>query len=122
MNSIIKKYVLFFLLIISSGLTFGGPLRFVPQTLVQPNGDTVKCFASGDEFYHWLHDKDGYTITLNPVTKYWVYANKKGYDLIATDLIVGKSDPKKAKLKKWLLPGWEKIKDRYNRAGKKIYK
>ncbi|MEW5843529.1 MAG: hypothetical protein AB1775_09740 [Bacteroidota bacterium] len=118
MNTNNIKYVLFFLLFMLSATSFCGPLRFAPQKLVQPNGDTVKCFASGDEYYHWLHDKDGYTITLNTVTKYWVYADKKGDDLVATNLIVGKSDPKKAKLKKWLLPSWDKIKERYNRVQK----
>jgi hypothetical protein len=116
MNTKKIKWIFIAVFILFSNISFCGPLRFVKQTLVQPNGDTVKCFASGDEFYHWLHDKDGYTITLNLVTKYWVYANKKGDDLVATDLIVNKSDPKKAKLKKWLLPSWDKIKARYNRV------
>lgn len=50
------------------------PLRNIPQTLVQPNGDTVRCFATGDEFYHRLHDANGYTIVLSPTSGYWVYA------------------------------------------------
>jgi hypothetical protein len=115
-----RKNILLLIVIFLWGVTtFGGPLRFVPQTFIQPNGDTLKCFASGDEFYHWLHDKDGYTITFNPGTKYWVYADKKGDDLIPTDLIAGKSDPVKAKLKKWLLPNWNSIKDRYIKRSKK---
>ncbi|MCK5572062.1 MAG: hypothetical protein KAJ12_04850, partial [Bacteroidetes bacterium] len=50
-------------------LTFGflqvasaAPLSFVPQKLIQPDGSVLHCFASGDEFYNWLHDKDGFTI------------------------------------------------------------
>lgn len=23
---------------------------------------SITLYASGDEFYHWVHDKDGYTI------------------------------------------------------------
>lgn len=101
------------ILFLITGVTYSGPLRFVKQKYVQPNGDTLNCFASGDEFYHWLHDKDGYTITFNPKTKYWVYADKKGDDLIPTNLVAGKSDPAKAKLKKWLLPNWNSIKNNY---------
>lgn len=44
------------------------PLFNVPTTLVQPNGDTLHCFVSGDEYYHRLHDADGYTIVQNQQT------------------------------------------------------
>jgi len=77
---------------------YSGPLRYVPQTLIQPNGDTVHCYASGDEYYHWLHDTLGYTITLNLKTKFWLYADKKGDELVPTDYIVGKCNPVKTKL------------------------
>jgi hypothetical protein len=114
-----KQNILLLIAILAlSGILYCAPLRFVPQKFVQPNGDTLKCFASGDEFYHWLHDKDGYTITFNPETKYWVYADKKGDDLIPTDLVPGKSDPVKAKLKKWLLPNWNSIKNNYIKRAK----
>lgn len=113
---------IFIILLLFAGINYCGPLRFVPQKFVQPNGDTLKCFASGDEFYHWLHDKDGYTITYNPKTKYWVYANKKGDDLIPTDLIPGKDDPAKARIAKWLLPNWESIKKNYIRLKKALGK
>jgi hypothetical protein len=51
-------------------------LRNVPLLLVQPDGTEFTCFASGDEFYNWLHDKNGYTIVRNPTTGYYVYASK----------------------------------------------
>ena len=87
-------------------------LEYVPQTLIQPSGDTIHCFASGDEFYHWLHDKDGYTIVLNPATNFWVYATKSGDTLAPTVNIVGQTDPSTIQLSKWLKISPEKIKQR----------
>jgi M6 family metalloprotease-like protein len=96
--------ILLFLILLSPALLSGGPLRFIPQKLIQPNGDTVKCFASGNEHYHWLHDKNGYTIVFNTVTKYWVYAEKKGAELVPSDLIAGKDNPSGLTVEKWLKP------------------
>ncbi|MBP5644854.1 MAG: hypothetical protein J6W95_02875, partial [Bacteroidales bacterium] len=48
-------------------------LKDVPITEVQPNGDTIHFFATGDECYHRYHDAAGYTLLLSP-SGYWVYA------------------------------------------------
>lgn len=74
------------------------PLKFVPQTFVQPNGDTVYVYASGDEFYNWLHDQDNYTIIQDSTSGYLVYAAVENDQLIPTSNIVGKTDPKAARL------------------------
>ena len=59
----------------------GAYLRSVPVTLVQPSGEKLEAFASGDEFYNWLHDEDGFTIIKDPETGAFVYAIKQGGDL-----------------------------------------
>lgn len=68
-------------------------LRNVPQKLIQPNGDVINCFATGDEFYHWLHDKDGFTIVQNPQTGYFCYAELSKEELIASQYVVGEVSP-----------------------------
>lgn len=68
-------------------------LKNVPQTLVQPNGDTLRCFASGDEFHNWLHDAEGYTIVRSSETGYYVYADKIGGEIAATDFVAGQVNP-----------------------------
>lgn len=68
-------------------------LKDVPMTLLQPNGDTLRCFASGDEFFNYLHDADGYTIIQHPETGYYVYAEKRDGKLVATDFVAGKVRP-----------------------------
>jgi M6 family metalloprotease-like protein len=68
-------------------------LKNVPKTLTQPDGTVLHCFASGDEFFNYLHDANGYTIIQHPVTGYYVYADKQDGKLVATDFIAGKYDP-----------------------------
>src|SRR5574344_2117479 len=68
-------------------------LKNIPQTILQPNGDTLRCFATGDEFYHWLHDADGYTIILNAETGYFVYADKINDILVPTEYVPGRVNP-----------------------------
>lgn len=65
----------------------------VPTTLSQADGSILNCFASGDEFHNWLHDKDGYTIILHPQTGYYVYAQKSGGGLVAGTAVPGRDDP-----------------------------
>ncbi len=76
------------------------PLRFIPQTLIQPDGVTLHVFASGDEFNNRLHDKDEFTIVQDPVTGYYVYAVRTitGIGIGPSPFIVGTSDPVKAGL------------------------
>ncbi|MBE0676543.1 MAG: hypothetical protein IH591_17950, partial [Bacteroidales bacterium] len=81
---------------------FGGPLHFEPQKLKQPDGGILRCYASGDEFYNWLHDTLGYTIVQHPETGFYVYADYSDGNLIPTKLIPGKDDPVESGLEKWL--------------------
>lgn len=87
-----------FLFLINTELS-SAPLKFVPIKLTQPDGTILHVFASGDEFYNWVHDKDNYTILPNPRTGYYVYAEVSEGKLIPTDNIVGKVDPKSTGLK-----------------------
>lgn len=43
-------------------------------TVIQPDGSKLALLASGDEFYNYLHDKNGYTIIQDEDTGYYVYA------------------------------------------------
>ena len=68
-------------------------LRDVPVTVNQPDGTVLNCFASGDEFFNYLHDKDGYTIIQHPQTGYYVYAEVRDGHLAATEFVAGQHDP-----------------------------
>ena len=65
-KNLLASFIL--LILLAAVNTNAAPLRNVPQKITQPNGVTVECFASGDEFYNWLHCENGYTIVQNPET------------------------------------------------------
>lgn len=73
-------------------------LKNVPVTLTQPDGSTLNCFASGDEYYSWLHDQNNYTIVQNHQNGFYVYAEFIDGELAPTPFIAGKADPQKAGL------------------------
>ena len=68
-------------------------LKNIPMTVNQPDGTVLHCFASGDEFFNYLHDENGYTIMRHPQTGYYVYAEKHDGQLVATEFVAGRQDP-----------------------------
>lgn len=79
-------------------------LEYVPQTIEQPDGTVIECFASGDEFYHYFHDADGYVIVRDPRDWAFVYADKVGGKLVPTPCRVGACDPHTLGVAPHLLP------------------
>jgi len=99
-----KLSIILFILITSIQAN-SAPLRFVEITVNQPDGTELQIYASGDEFYNWLHDKDGYTIIQDPATGYYVYAQLVGQQFEPTNLKVGLGEPASINLNKWeMLP------------------
>lgn len=83
------------------------PLEDVPQELVQPDGTVIKAFASDDEFYHWVHDANGYVIVRDSQTGYFVYAAKQDGSIVPTEHVVGEVDPAEAGLTPNVMPSPE---------------
>jgi M6 family metalloprotease-like protein len=73
-------------------LAYAAYLRNVPVHVAQPDGTVLSCLASGDEFYNWLHDQNGYTIVRNSATGFLVYADKVEGRLVPTEFIAGRTD------------------------------
>ena len=67
-----KNY--FFILFILNFIS-AAKLTDIPITLHQPNGDVINCFTSGDEYYHYLHDENKYTIIESKNDGYYYYAD-----------------------------------------------
>lgn len=78
---------------LSSREAYPAYLRNVPVMVVQPGGDTLRCFASGDEFYNWLHDANGYTIMRNTLTGFYEYATLIQGKVVCTGAVAGRADP-----------------------------
>ena len=67
-------------------------LKDIPTEVVQPNGDTLHCYASGDEFFNYLHDKEGYTIIQNK-EGYYMYATYAGEQIVPSQYRAGTVNP-----------------------------
>ena len=91
------RSILYFL--ITSSSIFGAYLKFVPLTITQPDGSQIKCYSSGDEFYNWVHDEEGYTIVRSEEDGFCYYANE---DLTPSIHKVGNSNPASLGIKKWI--------------------
>ncbi|MDR0368111.1 MAG: hypothetical protein LBH82_03095, partial [Bacteroidales bacterium] len=63
-----KRFLLFASIFFLTFTIHGAYLKNVPQTLTQPDGSIIHCFATGDEFHNWLHDSLGYTIIQDATT------------------------------------------------------
>ncbi len=55
---------------------FGAYFRDLETTVRQPDGTKLEIYSSGDEFYNYLHDADGYKIIQGP-DRYYYYAEMK---------------------------------------------
>ena len=93
--------IVLFLLAVATGIA--APLSFVPVRVTQPDGQVLDIFASGDEYYNWLHDSLGYTIVTDPATGFYVYAAPGKNRLLPTPYVAGRDDPATVGLTPWCM-------------------
>ena len=48
----------------------------IPRTITQPDGETFDCFVTGDQYGRRLHDRNDFTIILDPEDGYYYYADR----------------------------------------------
>ena len=97
------------LLAFPTGSAHAAPMDKVPVTVAQPDGTQLYLFASGDEFYNWLHDAQGYTVIQDPASGYYVYADLVNGALVPTQFVVGQADPASKGLRPYLNISSEEI-------------
>lgn len=95
-----KKLLLAFLWVFLPYLLLANYFSFLPYTITQPDGEVINCFVSGDEYFNWLHDKDGYTI-IQSRDGYFYYGEVSGDSVAATSYKVNSVNPADVGLKKW---------------------
>ena len=81
---------------------WAAPFKNLPTRLVQPDGSILDCLASGDEFFNWLHDEEGYTI-MQGADGWYRYAQVVNGQLTVTDQIAGRRGSDRRGLKPWAL-------------------
>ena len=88
-----KKILLFLLILVIYTQTYGALIRNTPVSITQPDGEKINCLASGDEFFNYLHDEDGYTIIQSQIDGYYYYG-EQDYDLVVPSIYrVNSVDP-----------------------------
>jgi len=97
---LMKKITLLAFGLMLSCLIFADNVKNVPQTITQPNGKVLNCLGSGDEFYHRLHDANGYTIVLNPQDGYFYYGIRSGETVVPSKYVAGTVNPASVGLEK----------------------
>jgi len=75
-------------------------INYIPITVKQPDGTELNIFASGDEYYNWLHDKDGFTIKQND-KGWYVFVERSGDELVLTNLIASRDNPNLRNIVPW---------------------
>lgn len=65
-----------------------------------PDGTIIDCYASGDEFFNWLHDEEGYTIIVGE-DGYYYYGIRQGDYVVPTEHRVETVNPAEIGLEPW---------------------
>jgi M6 family metalloprotease-like protein len=89
------------------------PLHFEPVSKSLPDGSVINIFISGDEFFNYLHDSNGFPLGKGD-DGYYYYLIQKGDNFIPTTYRYATEDPYKiAGMKKVTIPSWvpEKAKE-----------
>jgi len=98
-------------LLFPAAASLAAPLSYTPLTVRQSDGETLFLYASGDEFYNWIHDHNGYTVVRDERDGTLVYADELNGHLVPTHLIVGIADPALAGLRTGILHAGELIRE-----------
>ena len=98
-----KRVLLIMVLLLFCVVTYVRAAYFenLPYVIKQPDGKTINCFVSGDEYYNWIHDYNGYTIIQSP-DGYFYYAEQDGDLVRPSKYLVGSVDPASVGLSKWI--------------------
>ena len=86
-----------FLLLINYNLARGIITSNERLSITQPNGQECLIWGSGDDNFSFYHDDNGNIVIMNPITKYYVYADRVGDDLVTTGKIYDIGNWKKYK-------------------------
>ena len=110
-----KKLLLFIAFLLTFAFTIhASPVEKFPVTLTQPDGTEIHCFVSGDEYYNWAHDGDGYTLIRDAQTGFVVYAKLQNDELVSSGYRFESVNPATVGLKPWTIVSADKRKQLRN--------
>jgi M6 family metalloprotease-like protein len=88
----IRKIIFLVSLSLCTGLLVSSPLHFEPTLRLLPDGKQLQLYISGDEFFNYLHDENGFPVREGD-DGYYYYLEQKGDDFFFTDLKAGYDNP-----------------------------
>ncbi len=86
------------MVLLLGALLHGAMLKNIPMTITQPDGTTFECLASGDEYFNYLHDENGYTIIQSQDDGFYYYAAMQNNAPVASAYRVNEVNPASAGL------------------------
>jgi len=92
--------LLFAAILLFAGYTRANYVQNQPYQIIQPDGTVIDCFVSGDEYFNWIHDANGYTIIQAPDGFYYYGITDKGI-VVPSLFKVNSVDAELAGLPKW---------------------
>lgn len=108
-----KKFLLIFYILFSIISTQAAYISFQPHQITQPDGTIIQCFASGDEFFNFIHDENGYSIIQGNKDAWYYYAIKVNEKIIPSAYRVGAVNPQEINtLSPWTMISQEEYKKR----------
>ena len=82
---------------------FAAYLRNMPTTLYQPDGGVIECFVTGDEYFNWAHDENGFTLIQSQSDGFFYYGVMNGDEVVPSEFLVGSIVPSDAGLTPWAI-------------------
>ena len=76
------KRIKYFIIYIFTGVLWTGYFTNVPIEIDLQNGGSLNVFVSGDEYFNYLHDSNGFTIIQSPKDGHYYYATRLGDDVV----------------------------------------
>jgi M6 family metalloprotease-like protein len=111
----LNRIILFIVLISAALNLFAAPFKNVPAQIAQPDGTIFKCLITGDEYYHFYHDQNGFVIIKNPGDNWFYYATKDlNGEQIISGYVPGKDNPESSGLQPHAIISKSKITERHN--------
>lgn len=114
-----KKIIIVIMISITS--VFSAYFTNLKTTVTQPDGTKLELFSSGDEFYNYLHDAEGYKI-MRGKNGFYYYANMDNDKFYATDIKVGTKNISSLGLDKNINISKEEYRSRVDKFNEKVDK
>jgi len=103
-----KKFLIAILVLFAFNSLNAAYIANQPHQITQPSGKIISCFVSGDEFFNWIHDAEGYSIIQGQKDAWYYYAINVDDKIVASTYRVGEVNPKTIES----LAPWTKISEK----------